>query len=71
MGGRLGLLSLESWGVVAGQSRTAWLISDFPTLERQNHARELVQGLRLSEWDGIVTVSGDGLLFEVGRGHPA
>lgn len=33
--------------------------------ERQNHARELVQGLNLSEWDGIVTVSGDGLLFEV------
>lgn len=41
-----------------------------PTLERQNHARELVQGLSLSEWDGIVTVSGDGLLFEVGQGHP-
>ncbi|XP_043456325.1 sphingosine kinase 2 isoform X3 [Prionailurus bengalensis] len=36
--------------------------------ERQNHARELVQGLRLSEWDGIVTVSGDGLLFEVLNG---
>ncbi|XP_064437175.1 sphingosine kinase 2 isoform X1 [Mirounga angustirostris] len=36
--------------------------------ERQNHARELVQGLSLSEWDGIVTVSGDGLLFEVLNG---
>ncbi|XP_041598765.1 sphingosine kinase 2 isoform X2 [Vulpes lagopus] len=36
--------------------------------ERQNHARELVQGLNLSEWDGIVTVSGDGLLFEVLNG---
>lgn len=36
--------------------------------ERQNHARELVQGLRLSEWDGIVTVSGDGLLYEVLNG---
>ncbi|XP_036600735.1 sphingosine kinase 2 [Trichosurus vulpecula] len=36
--------------------------------ERQNHARELVQGLRLSEWDGIVTVSGDGLLYEVVNG---
>ncbi|XP_039104816.1 sphingosine kinase 2 isoform X4 [Hyaena hyaena] len=36
--------------------------------ERQNHARELVQGLRLSEWDGIVTASGDGLLFEVLNG---
>lgn len=36
--------------------------------ERQNHARELVQGLHLSEWDGIVTVSGDGLLHEVLNG---
>ncbi|XP_053462419.1 sphingosine kinase 2 isoform X2 [Nycticebus coucang] len=36
--------------------------------ERQNHARELVQGLCLSEWDGIVTVSGDGLLYEVLNG---
>ncbi|XP_074163494.1 LOW QUALITY PROTEIN: sphingosine kinase 2 [Sminthopsis crassicaudata] len=36
--------------------------------ERQNHARELVQGLRLNEWDGIVTVSGDGLLYEVVNG---
>lgn len=36
--------------------------------ERQNHARELVQGLRLSEWDGIVTLSGDGLLYEVLNG---
>ncbi|XP_036994695.2 sphingosine kinase 2 [Artibeus jamaicensis] len=36
--------------------------------ERQNHARELVQGLSLREWDGIVTVSGDGLLYEVLNG---
>ncbi|KAM5237298.1 sphingosine kinase 2 [Ctenodactylus gundi] len=36
--------------------------------ERQNHARELVQGLSLSEWDGIVTLSGDGLLYEVLNG---
>ena len=42
-----------------------------PMLERQNHARELVQGLNLSEWDGIVTVSGDGLLHEVGQDHPS
>ncbi|XP_037675396.1 sphingosine kinase 2 [Choloepus didactylus] len=36
--------------------------------ERQNHARELVQGLSLREWDGIVTLSGDGLLYEVLNG---
>lgn len=43
----------------------------FPMLERQNHARELVQGLNLSEWDGIITVSGDGVLYEVGQDHPS
>ncbi|XP_078511066.1 sphingosine kinase 2 isoform X2 [Lissotriton helveticus] len=36
--------------------------------ERQNHARELVQGINLAEWDGIVIISGDGLLFEVING---
>lgn len=47
------------------REETARLTSWFSSLERQNHARELVQGLSLSEWDGIVTLSGDGLLFEV------
>lgn len=28
-----------------------------------------MQGLSLSEWEGIVTVSGDGLLYEV-EPHP-
>ncbi|KAJ7314017.1 hypothetical protein JRQ81_005895 [Phrynocephalus forsythii] len=36
--------------------------------ERQNHARELVQSISLSEWDGIVAISGDGLLYEVING---
>ncbi|KAM4650598.1 sphingosine kinase 2 [Discoglossus pictus] len=36
--------------------------------ERQNHARELVQGINLEEWDGIVVISGDGLLYEVING---
>ncbi|XP_015267548.1 PREDICTED: sphingosine kinase 2 [Gekko japonicus] len=36
--------------------------------ERQNHARELVQSISLAEWDGIVAISGDGLLFEVING---
>lgn len=34
-------------------------------LERQNHARELIREISLHEWDGIVIVSGDGLLHEV------
>ncbi|XP_028984225.1 sphingosine kinase 2 [Betta splendens] len=36
--------------------------------ERQNHARELIREISLSEWDGIVIVSGDGLLHEVMNG---
>ncbi|KAM8927042.1 sphingosine kinase 2 [Pelodytes ibericus] len=36
--------------------------------ERQNHARELVQSINLEEWDGIVVISGDGLLYEVING---
>lgn len=34
-------------------------------LERQNHARELISEISLHEWDGVVIVSGDGLLHEV------
>ncbi|XP_076027162.1 sphingosine kinase 1-like [Genypterus blacodes] len=36
--------------------------------ERQNHARELVREADLSEWDALVIMSGDGLLFEVING---
>lgn len=33
--------------------------------EHQNHARELVKKADLSQWDALVIMSGDGLLFEV------
>lgn len=33
--------------------------------EHQNHARELVRKADLSQWDALVIMSGDGLLFEV------
>ncbi|XP_077462485.1 sphingosine kinase 1-like [Stigmatopora argus] len=36
--------------------------------EHQNHARELVREVDLSQWDALVIVSGDGLLFEVING---
>ncbi|XP_066568884.1 sphingosine kinase 2 [Amia ocellicauda] len=36
--------------------------------ERQYHARDLVREISLPEWDGIVIVSGDGLLHEVVNG---
>ena len=39
--------------------------------ERQNHARELVREADLSQWDALVIMSGDGLLFEVRPWCPA
>ncbi|XP_074872724.1 sphingosine kinase 2 [Carettochelys insculpta] len=36
--------------------------------ERRNHARDLVKDINLADWDGIVAVSGDGLLYEVLNG---
>ncbi|KAG7327009.1 hypothetical protein KOW79_010410 [Hemibagrus wyckioides] len=36
--------------------------------EHQNHARELVREADLSQWDAVVIMSGDGLLFEVVNG---
>ncbi|XP_075998780.1 sphingosine kinase 1-like [Genypterus blacodes] len=36
--------------------------------EHRNHARELVRTADLSQWDALVTMSGDGLLFEVING---
>ncbi|CAB1344908.1 unnamed protein product, partial [Coregonus sp. 'balchen'] len=36
--------------------------------QRQNHARELVREADLSQWEAIVIMSGDGLLFEVVNG---
>ncbi|XP_072568279.1 sphingosine kinase 1 isoform X1 [Paramormyrops kingsleyae] len=36
--------------------------------ERQNHARDLVREADLSQWDALVIMSGDGLLFEVVNG---
>uniref|UniRef100_A0A3P9NMF6 sphingosine kinase n=1 Tax=Poecilia reticulata TaxID=8081 RepID=A0A3P9NMF6_POERE len=35
---------------------------------RRNHARELVREISLPEWDGIIIVSGDGLMHEVING---
>ncbi|CDQ77073.1 unnamed protein product [Oncorhynchus mykiss] len=36
--------------------------------EHQNHARDLVRETDLSQWDALVILSGDGLLFEVLNG---
>lgn len=37
--------------------------------ERQNHARDLVRTADLTQWDALVILSGDGLLFEVCAGR--
>lgn len=37
----------------------------FSKTEYAGHAREIARTLRLDEWNGIVIVSGDGLIFEV------
>ncbi|XP_026096153.1 sphingosine kinase 1-like [Carassius auratus] len=36
--------------------------------ERQNHARDLVRSADLTQWDALLILSGDGLLFEVVNG---
>ncbi|KAJ3600718.1 hypothetical protein NHX12_031695 [Muraenolepis orangiensis] len=36
--------------------------------EHQNHAREVVRNTDMSQWDALVIMSGDGLLFEVING---
>uniref|UniRef100_A0A669F104 sphingosine kinase n=1 Tax=Oreochromis niloticus TaxID=8128 RepID=A0A669F104_ORENI len=36
--------------------------------ERQNHAREMLKEADLSQWDALVIMSGDGLLYEVING---
>ncbi|KAG7486997.1 sphingosine kinase 1 [Solea senegalensis] len=40
----------------------------YPRDERQNHARELMREADLSQWDALVIMSGDGLLYEVING---
>lgn len=37
----------------------------FIKTEYAGHAREVARTLRLDEWNGVVIVSGDGLIFEV------
>ncbi|KAG1669286.1 Sphingosine kinase 2 [Nymphon striatum] len=41
---------------------------DLIITERANHARDLVKSYDLHQWDGIVIVSGDGLIYEVYNG---
>lgn len=43
-----------------------WFVLVLFPPEHQNHARELVRKADLSQWDALVIMSGDGLLFEVG-----
>uniref|UniRef100_A0A3B4ZAM1 sphingosine kinase n=1 Tax=Stegastes partitus TaxID=144197 RepID=A0A3B4ZAM1_9TELE len=46
----------------------AGVIHTLVITERQNHAREMVKEADLSQWDALVIMSGDGLLYEVING---
>uniref|UniRef100_A0A8C6LNA9 DAGKc domain-containing protein n=1 Tax=Nothobranchius furzeri TaxID=105023 RepID=A0A8C6LNA9_NOTFU len=49
----------------SSNKRSKWETS---VVEHKNHARELVRKADLSQWDALVIMSGDGLLFEVING---
>ncbi|XP_035472266.1 sphingosine kinase 1 [Scophthalmus maximus] len=55
-------------GHVQGMLTEATVPYTLVTTEHQNHARELVRKADLSQWDALVIMSGDGLLFEVING---
>lgn len=46
----------------------AGVIHTLVITERQNHAREMMREADLSQWDALVIMSGDGLLYEVING---
>uniref|UniRef100_W5N7L3 sphingosine kinase n=1 Tax=Lepisosteus oculatus TaxID=7918 RepID=W5N7L3_LEPOC len=53
---------------IQGMLTEAGIAHQLVITERQNHARELVREADLSQWDALVIMSGDGLLFEVVNG---
>ncbi|XP_026882453.2 sphingosine kinase 1-like [Electrophorus electricus] len=53
---------------VQGILQEAGILYTLIITECQNHARELVRETDLSQWDALVIMSGDGLLFEVVNG---
>uniref|UniRef100_A0A671LDR2 sphingosine kinase n=1 Tax=Sinocyclocheilus anshuiensis TaxID=1608454 RepID=A0A671LDR2_9TELE len=55
-------------GNVQGMLQDAGIQHTLIITERQNHARELMREADLSQWDALVIMSGDGLLFEVVNG---
>ncbi len=56
----------ESWEIARSILEKAYIDMKLITTERANHAYEYVEkDLQLNEYDGIVTVSGDGLIHEV------
>lgn len=46
----------------------AGIVHTLVITERQNHARDMVREADLSQWDALVIMSGDGLLYEVING---
>ncbi|XP_072298617.1 sphingosine kinase 1-like [Eucyclogobius newberryi] len=55
-------------GHVQGMLTEASVPYELVITEKKNHARELVMKADLTQWDALVIMSGDGLLFEVING---
>ncbi|KAM4634859.1 sphingosine kinase 1 [Polymixia lowei] len=55
-------------GHIQGMLKEAAVPYTLVITEHQNHARELARKADLSQWDALVIMSGDGLLFEVING---
>lgn len=45
-----------------------WLTQGFTDTTRPGHALDVVKSLQLDKYDGIITVSGDGLVHEILNG---
>lgn len=55
---------IRMWWFILFQNLFLWI--EFAETQYQLHAKEIAKTLDLSKYDGVVCVSGDGILVEVG-----
>jgi hypothetical protein len=60
--------SLSTWSKVEDMFALAQVHTEILNTQRRFHAREVVQGLNLDQYDGIIVVGGDGTFNEVLNG---
>eukprot|EP00347_Sterkiella_histriomuscorum_P013340 403365091 len=58
-------MATQNWAIAQPILEKAYLDMNIIHTQRAMHAYEIVSSLKIGEYDGIVTVSGDGLLHEV------